>query len=65
MMFAVQCKASKLYLVNMTPCRAAIEISPVVQVAIQYRNHGEAAKAAESMRPLFGSFDWQAVKVQS
>ena len=63
MKFAVQCRASQLYLSNLTPCRAAIEVTPVVQVALQFNHRTEAEKAVESIRLLFGSFDWQSVRL--
>jgi hypothetical protein len=65
MTFAIQCKASRLYLCNMTPCRASIEITPVPAVAVQYKTRGEAKTAADALRPLFGSFDWQPVQVNA
>lgn len=64
MKFAIQCKASKLYLSNLTPCRAAIEVTPVQQVALQFKTHVEATTAVDSIKTLFGSFDWKVAKVQ-
>lgn len=64
-MWAVYCKASMLYLANFTPCRAAIEVSPVPAIAVTFNTRSEAMRAAENVAPLFGSFDWHPVQVQA
>lgn len=62
--FAVQCRVSKLFLSNFTPCRAAIEVTPVEKVA-QRLDRAEAGKLAESLKPLFGTFDFHPVRVDA
>lgn len=61
--FAVQCRTSKLFLSNFTPCRAALEITPVPAIAMQWGSIAEAKQTAASLQPLFGSFDFQPVRV--
>ncbi len=61
--FALKCGASALYMRNMTPATASIEITPVESQALLFAGPAEAGKAAQALGALFGSFAWQVVPV--
>lgn len=62
--FAVRCKNTLLFISNFTPCRAALEVTPVERIATTFKFRSDAKKLADSLRPLFGSYEFEPVAVE-
>lgn len=61
--FAVRCAASALYMRNVTPTAAAVEVTAVETQAFRFSGYAAASKCIASLKPMFGSFAWHVVPV--
>ena len=62
-LFAIKCGATSLFMSNMIPARAALEVTPVESQAFTFAGPAEAGKAVQALAALFGAFAWQVVPV--